>query len=774
MNTVNTKSDTLISGTSSADSIQNASGAVNVTLEGLAGNDTLKNWGASASINAGAGNDYIYNDAAKSIILGGKGNDSVTNWGDNVTINGGADADSLINGADKVIIFADTGADTVINQGNDVSISAVSGNNFFANIGASVTIAGGTDSDTLNNQGSNVSIDSGAGNDSIQNIGSTVKISLADGDDKINNFASSVTISGGKGSDSIGNWSGSNKVSISAGAGDDSIYNNGGNKVTINGDSGNDSIYNFYATVKINGGSDNDYIYNAASSVTINGSSGKDTVDNRSNKVSVNGGSGDDSLTNEGAKATILGGDGNDTITNKTALYATDEGGTRTVSPDNVSINGGKGNDLLINTGGANVRLGGGKLVSLNGGEGNDTLTGSTNAEVFVYDSGNDVITNYSGEDTVKIAAGSIDSYYTDNADLIFMIGDGSLTLKDMQGRYITITDSSGNTTTQLYGSTGYSAQDAIKNLVQAWNKTFLSKTDKLDESIKLSTNFNGIQDAIDQMVADCKAAGDADTFLRKYCGIILDNADTGAITGWDAGGSSIKTGDNIVGETLSSLQKVPDYSDTTFTARNLRINIASTGSSLNADGKKTFDGLYSWWADEALKLVEESYGVSFSNGDSIRVEMVPSASYAGNTSSNGVVKLNQSGIKFDSDDDYNGNGIDRTIAHEFTHVAQNLFMGYFPQFLEEGLADLTQGIDDSGKRQWIESLAANADSLATYLDLDASGTGNIPYYAAGYMFYRYLTRQAAVNFNDSADYAWKDNILISGTEDADLLTGSG
>ena len=53
-------------------------------------------------------------------------------------------------------------------------------------------------------------------------------------------------------------------------------------------------------------------------------------------------------------------------------------------------------------------------------------------------------------------------------------------------------------------------------------------------------------------MIADCRACGNADIFLRDYCGIILDNADTGAITGWDAGGLSIKTADNVIGETLS------------------------------------------------------------------------------------------------------------------------------------------------------------------------------------------------------------------------------
>lgn len=41
-------------------------------------------------------------------------------------------------------------------------------------------------------------------------------------------------------------------------------------------------------------------------------------------------------------------------------------------------------------------------------------------------------------------------------------------------------------------------------------------------------------------MTNDCKNIG-GDDFLKIYCGIDLDNTDTGAITGADAGGSFTK-----------------------------------------------------------------------------------------------------------------------------------------------------------------------------------------------------------------------------------------
>ena len=345
---------------------------------------------------------------------------------------------------------------------------------------------------------------------------------------------------------------------------------------------------------------------------------------------------------------------------------------------DSVSV---EGENILVKTGDGNNTVLGTATVNL--GKGNATVTGNSSKQTYQYDGGNNVITNYSYEDEIQIASGKIDSYSFDGGDLIFHIGSGSLRLKNMTNHAITVKDSSGKTSTQIY-SNGYSPQQVIKNLVKAWNETLLNSTPKLNESIQLCSQFKSIQDVIDKMIADCRACGNADIFLRDYCGIILDNADTGAITGWDAGGLSIKTADNVIGETLSYLKHLPNYTDTSFkTSQGVTINISSTGDSLTADGKKVFDGLYSWWATEILNLIEESYGVKFTDSHEINFSLTPSANYWGLTSGTDVT-INMGSTVFNGDDDYNGNGVDRTIAHEFTHVAQNLFMEYFPQFLEE------------------------------------------------------------------------------------------
>ena len=96
--------------------------------------------------------------------------------------------------------------------------------------------------------------------------------------------------------------------------------------------------------------------------------------------------------------------------------------------------------------------------------------------------------------------------------------------------------------------------QEVIKKFMASLDTTTLSGKAALDEAIKAATNyFNNIETAIKQMVADSKNAKNSNDFLKKYCGIILDNDDTGAITGKDAGGSKTKTDSSIVPEKARS-----------------------------------------------------------------------------------------------------------------------------------------------------------------------------------------------------------------------------
>lgn len=78
-NISNTKSNSLVSGTSGDDKITNSYGS-NSTLYGNSGNDTIHNYDIShwAVLDGGAGNDSIYSSHGNNVtIKGGTGNDTI-------------------------------------------------------------------------------------------------------------------------------------------------------------------------------------------------------------------------------------------------------------------------------------------------------------------------------------------------------------------------------------------------------------------------------------------------------------------------------------------------------------------------------------------------------------------------------------------------------------------------------------------------------------------------------------------------------------------------
>ena len=72
-----------------------------------------------------------------------------------------------------------------------------------------------------------------------------------------------------------------------------------------------------------------------------------------------------------------------------------------------------------------------------------------------------------------------------------------------------------------------------------------------LDDAVKEATNGRYVtMDAmINQAVTDFASAGSLNSFLTNKCGIDLNNADTGSITGLDANGGSEKTAESVVPE---------------------------------------------------------------------------------------------------------------------------------------------------------------------------------------------------------------------------------
>ena len=317
--------------------------------------------------------------------------------------------------------------------------------------------------------------------------------------------------------------------------------------------------------------------------------------------------------------------------------------------------------------------------------------------------------------------------------------------------------------------------QDVIKAFMSSLCNTNLSGLDALDEAVRACSSFSSAQDVRNQMINNDLNYCGSDTFLSNYCGINLGNRDDGAITGSDAGNGIEKTRESVIPEN-GNLDT--GFTSDSFTVKGLTFQLnGTTFYNLDDDKKFIWQCLKTWWAEGALNLIEESYGSYFNfNGMLMLVSFESAATFAswgssvagaastGSTDGNCHLYINQDRYKKMNFSDYNGtsaittNELDRLIAHEFTHAimtAKGSAAG-LPQFITEGLAELTRGIDHQYKTT-IESLVRNSSTLLENLSFDP-GTADWASYAAGYIFLRYLAKQGATNYQAPALFDNEDN----------------
>ena len=395
----NTTHETLITGTSAADYVENYGG--NVTISTGNGDDTVYNirnyyyndddndiYSAEyVSINTGAGNDSVYNDDGDWCTINtGAGNDSY--YGDDAdrcTINTG-DGNDLISlssvddydSEDNVIIYkSGDGNDTIYGFDGDDTLS----------------ISGGEYSTTKSGSDVIVTVDDGK----ISLIGASslsavnIKGTKSTNSKIITNTTPETLITGTSEADSIHNKG--FKVTISTGNGDDYVYS-WGDDCTINTGAGNDSVYNYksrYSTIKTGAGNDSVFNELYASLTSINTGDGNDSVENYGDYCTINTGEGNDSVYNYRYYCTINTGAGNDEVYNNYGGICT--------------INTGAGNDL-INLGSRIY----GNVIIYNSGDGNDTI--------YCFD----------GYDTLLISGGSYSTAKSGD-DIIVNVDNGKISL---------------------------------------------------------------------------------------------------------------------------------------------------------------------------------------------------------------------------------------------------------------------------------------------------------------------------------------------------------
>lgn len=311
--------------------------------------------------------------------------------------------------------------------------------------------------------------------------------------------------------------------------------------------------------------------------------------------------------------------------------------------------------------------------------------------------------------------------------------------------------------------------QKVIQKFMGVLNNTVNSNPTKLldDAVLACHSRYHTIQEVIDECLQQRVASSSADEFLKKRCGIDLDNEDTGALLGVDACGGTQKTAISIIPETDISNWKMPESQEEIYGV--LKV-IYPDLTNLNSDSEFIVGCLHTWWIPRALHLIASSYGFEFNSPDATPKEITVRFSDEGS----GVLayvqvlsdmvtgKVTQLELVINTDlyvymDTNNPNGVstvysdvpylDRTIAHEFVHAVQATNIDFFQNlgntylWFVEGSAELVHGIDDERKSNILD-IMANQNRFAQAFTQNPVDVEDV--YSAGYILLRYLARQVA------------------------------
>ena len=355
--------------------------------------------------------------------------------------------------------------------------------------------------------------------------------------------------------------------------------------------------------------------------------------------------------------------------------------------------------------------------------------------------------------------------------------------------------------------------QEVIKRFMYSLKTTDKTRKDAVSEAVyyAASNKFTNLDNLKNQFLSDIEKTNNAEIFLKKYCGINLNNADTGAITGSDAGSGTVKTASSVVLESgnVSDWDYVAPGSSFTLSS-GLKVNLPSDYTVYGhvyhsyADSSKNYweetkeshslgeNELFilkclPHWLEASESLIRESYGFTFDGSNCETYEVTfgydkgvknndtsfggwlartPNDNYIEGKASKVGIEINlyyYSNLARDNADGkdtirFQGE-LDRTIVHEGVHgimAANDKYASLLSAYITEGLAELVHGVDDT--RPAIISLASDANLMQQaivetkhWADYPTVISGNVtlnaPCYAGGYTLLRYMAKQAATSF---------------------------
>lgn len=290
-----------------------------------------------------------------------------------------------------------------------------------------------------------------------------------------------------------------------------------------------------------------------------------------------------------------------------------------------------------------------------------------------------------------------------------------------------------------------------------------------LDLAINACTGrtIPGLDTLTSNFLRDLNSSANYADFLSDYCDIILDNADTGAITGKDASGGLEKTAQSVVRERTPIEQwEMPEAgTSTVINALTVRWPTSGVNGDFSDAEKFILKGLNSEWIARSLELIYDTYEISFYdyriavreisvNFENNNNDVLAYVNYKQDSSGNCTelsLLINMrfySAINQSSEDGSASTTgefyLDRTLAHELTHgimaALLNSLMNNLPKYILEGTAELVHGIDDARHNIIVQLLTTRTADLESVFSTGSSDSTD--HYAAGYMLLRYLAKQ--------------------------------
>jgi Ca2+-binding RTX toxin-like protein len=368
-----------------ADTFSNSTSTA-VTLNGMAGNDSLSGGQGDDLLLGEQGDDNLTGNDGNDVLVGGDGTDSLDggNGHDVLYIDGN---DSHIDGGagfDQVLVLGSQGATLDLGQSHIERAIGGNGNDFLVTSGStSVTIDGGNGDDTLSGSSAGDRLYGGLGNDNLNGKA---------GDDILMGGAGADRLIGGAGDDVLGIDADDLQASLDGGSGEDTAVVTDARGVTFDlgaanveiavGHDGDDTFRTSSAgAILVDGGAGNDLIRGGTGNDILLGSDGEDVLQGHDGDDWLHGGSGADRLN---------GGADNDT-----ASYY------RSNASVSVSLASGHG------TGG---HAEGDRLVDIEnlvGSEWGDHLIGDTRSNRLDGEEGDDHLEGLAGDDWLNGGAGA-------------------------------------------------------------------------------------------------------------------------------------------------------------------------------------------------------------------------------------------------------------------------------------------------------------------------------------------------------------------------------